>query len=229
MTGARRPPFAPVDHVAVAVAHDLGADVRRVRRRDGRFGHREPGADLAGQQRFQPALLVRVAAVAREDFHVPGVGRGAVEHLGRDLRAAHELAQRSVLAIGQPGAPFGFRQEQVPEPLRARFGLELLHDRRLRPGRRTGAQLSLVGALVGGDLRLDERANALLERRGGRHRCHAGPLSHGRSENRLAPEQRGSQRGAAIPATVRLRSEAPWGGRVDTGKLVGMPGTDHAE
>ena len=44
---------------------------------------------------------------------------------------AHELAQRRVLEVGQPGAELGVGEEQVPEAAVARLGLELLHDRRV--------------------------------------------------------------------------------------------------
>ena len=53
------------------------------RRGDGGLGHREARADLAGEQRLQPALLLLLRAVARQHFHVAGVGRRAVEDLGR--------------------------------------------------------------------------------------------------------------------------------------------------
>ena len=55
---ARRPPFAAVDDVVVALALDAGGDVRRVRRRDRRLGHQERGADFAGEQRLQPLVLL---------------------------------------------------------------------------------------------------------------------------------------------------------------------------
>ena len=45
------------------------------------LGHAEAGADLAAQQRLQPALLLCVSAVADQHLHVAGVGRRAVKHL----------------------------------------------------------------------------------------------------------------------------------------------------
>ena len=65
-------------------------------------------ADLALEQRLEPlALLCLGRAVARQHFHVAGVGRRAVEHLGRPVHAAHDLAQRRVLEVGEPGAVLG--------------------------------------------------------------------------------------------------------------------------
>ncbi len=130
---ARRPPFAAVDHVMIAVADDRRLDVGRIRRRDIRLGHREGRADLAAQQRLEPALLLRVGRVANEHFHVAGVRRVAVERLRRDPRPAHDLAQRRVFEVGEPGAEVGFRQEQVPQARRARLGLQCLHDLRRDP------------------------------------------------------------------------------------------------
>jgi hypothetical protein len=55
-------PLAAVDDVLVTVARDSGVDVRRVGRGDFGFGHREGGADFAGEQRLQPLLLVFASA-----------------------------------------------------------------------------------------------------------------------------------------------------------------------
>ena len=52
---ARRPPFAAVDHVFVAFAVDRGLDVGGVGGGDRRLRHQEGGANLAGEQRPQPA------------------------------------------------------------------------------------------------------------------------------------------------------------------------------
>ena len=134
IAGARDPPLAAVDDVVVAVAHDARLDVGRVRRSDVRLGHREARADLAGEQRLEPALLLLGGAVADQHFHVAGVGRRAVEDLGRERgRAAHDLAERRVLEVGQPGAVFALGQEQVPQPRGARLRLQLFDDRRRLP------------------------------------------------------------------------------------------------
>ena len=94
-------------HVVVAVAHDRRADVGRVGRGDVGLGHREARADAAVEQGSEPAFLLRRRAIAREHFHVAGVGRGAVEHLRPEARrAAHHLAQRRVFEIGEAGAAF---------------------------------------------------------------------------------------------------------------------------
>jgi hypothetical protein len=161
---SRRPPLQAVDHVVVAVAADLGADVGGVRRRHLGLGHRERRADLPVEQRLEPALLLLGVPVARDHLHVPGVGRGAVEHLGREPDAAHHLAQRRVLEVGEAGAVTALGQEEVPEPGRARLALQLLDDRRDLPA--IGAErahLLVVGLLVGVDVLVHE-ARELLER-----------------------------------------------------------------
>ena len=78
---ARRPPLAPVDDVVVAVALDARRDVRRVRRRDVGLGHRERRPDPPVEQRIQPARLLLRRAEQRQQLHVAGVGRRAVERL----------------------------------------------------------------------------------------------------------------------------------------------------
>ena len=81
----------------------------------------EAGADLAIQQRPQPLLLLLGCPVARQDLHVPRVGGVAVEDLRADGAAAHDLAQRRVLQVGQPRPELGVGQEEVPEPGGARL------------------------------------------------------------------------------------------------------------
>ena len=66
IAGARRPPFAAVDHIIIAVAGDVAFDVGRVGRGDRGLGHQEGRADLAVHQRPQPLLLLLARAVAVE-------------------------------------------------------------------------------------------------------------------------------------------------------------------
>ena len=70
------------------------------------------GSVIAKQERISPASsgsshrrFCSRRAVADEHLHVAGVGRRAVEDLGRERRRApHDLAERRVLEVGQPGA-----------------------------------------------------------------------------------------------------------------------------
>ena len=66
--------------------------------------------------------------VAGEDFHVAGVGGGAVEIFGRPEHPAHQFRQRRIFEVGKPRRPGGIfvRQEQVPETGLLRFGLDAL-------------------------------------------------------------------------------------------------------
>ena len=59
--------------------------LRGVAAGDVRLGHRERGADLAGEQRLEPLLLLLGRAEHVQDLHVAGVRRGAVQRLGGDL------------------------------------------------------------------------------------------------------------------------------------------------
>ena len=91
---------------------------------------------VALEHRLQPALLLLGRPEQGQELHVAGVRRRAVDRLGRDPRvAAGDLRQRRVLQVRQARAVLvRAREEQVPQPARARLGLEFLHDRRRRPG-----------------------------------------------------------------------------------------------
>jgi hypothetical protein len=58
--------------------------------------------------------------------------------------AAGDLGQRGVLEVGQPGAVFGSREEQVPEAALAGRGPELVQHRRGRPRERVVHRRELV-------------------------------------------------------------------------------------
>ena len=115
ITRAGGPPLAAVQHVVIAVTLDPGLDVGGVGGGNGRLGHGEGGADAPLQQRLQPFGALGRRAVPGQHLHVAGIGGAAVEHLGRDGRAAHDLAQGRVFEIGEPGAIPALGQEQVPQ------------------------------------------------------------------------------------------------------------------
>ena len=127
--GAGGPPFAPADAVVIAVAEDAAADVGGVRRSDIGFGHGEAGADLAGQQRFQPLPLLEFVAVQMQYFHVAGIGCRAVEDLRSNQRTAHDLGHAGVIEIAQAGAVAAVGQEQIPQSGGPGLALHLLHGR----------------------------------------------------------------------------------------------------
>ena len=101
VAGARRPPLATADHVAVGDATNLGAHVGRIARRNvgllrtmhahkhtsrhvagstaSMFAnrHRKARANLARQQRLEPLPFLLLIAVAQQNFHVASVGRRA--------------------------------------------------------------------------------------------------------------------------------------------------------
>ena len=161
---ARRPPLAAVDHVVVAVAQDGALDVGGVGRGDGGLGHGEARADLAGEQRLQPLLLLRLVAVELQGLHVAGVGRRAVEHFRGHRRAAHDLAQRRVLEVGEARAARRMRQEEVPQAFQLGLLLEVFHQRRRLPA---VAGLDLAGVLrfVGIDVPVHEIPELVLQAR----------------------------------------------------------------
>ena len=158
----RRVPFAAVDDVMIAVANDRALDIGGVTGGDRRLGHGEAGADLAREQRLEPAILMLPRAIARQHFHVAGVGRRAIEQFRREMRAAHDLAERRVFEVGQTGAVFALRQEEIPQALLAGFRLQLLDDRIDFPGAEL-FRLAVVAFLVRIDVTVHERAKAMLQ------------------------------------------------------------------
>ena len=162
VAGAGGPPLAAVDHPLIALAHGAGFHVGGIRGGHARLGHGEGRADLAAEQRLQPLLLLRLVAIAHQHLHVAGVRRGAVERLGADQRAAHDLGQRRVLGVAQPGAQLGVRQEQVPQSRRLRLGLELFHDRGWLPAVAL-RHLLLEHGLGRVDMILHERGDAFTQ------------------------------------------------------------------
>ena len=155
-------PLEAVDHVVVAVAHDRAFDVGRVAGRHPGLGHREARADLAGQQRLEPLFLMLGRAVARQHFHVAGVGRAAVKDLGRQEAAAHDLAQWCVLQVRQSRSVLRLGQEQVPQPGGARLGLEFVDDGQHLP-RAQRLRLLDVALLFRVDVLVHEGREALLQ------------------------------------------------------------------
>ncbi len=132
MRGVGDEPLASVDHVVVAVAADQRLDVGGVGRRHVRLGHGEGRADLAVQQRLEPALALLRRGEQVQQLHVAGVRRVAVEHFGSPVHAPHDLRQRRVFQVAQPGARLVFAkrwQEQVPQSLLPRQRLQVLHER----------------------------------------------------------------------------------------------------
>ena len=214
--GAGDEPLAAIDHVVVAVPADPGADVGRIRARDVGLGHGEAGADLPVQEGRKPLLALPGRREQVQKLHVAGVGGGAVEDFRGPDHPAHDLGERGVLEVGKARARLivpEARQEQVPETLCARAGLERL-DHRRRPG--AGFDLALPGADLGHDLlvheglqpgpqRLDLRrigeVHDLLSPTSGRADWHSarGLASLGRSGGRAPLEAQAAWRSVARP------------------------------
>jgi hypothetical protein len=95
-------PLLAVDDVVVTVADGSGRHHHRVRARHLGLGHRETGADLAGDQRSQPAGLLRLGAVLVEDLDVAGVGGVAAEDVVAQRRDTQRLGDQAV--VDQPEA-----------------------------------------------------------------------------------------------------------------------------
>jgi hypothetical protein len=91
---------------------------------------------------LEPARLLLVAAVADEHLRVARVVSAAVEDLRREEAPAHDLGERGVVPIVEPGAVLAVGQKQVPQTGGLRLGLELLHDGRMRHRRQSSVRTS---------------------------------------------------------------------------------------
>ena len=79
---ATAPPLHTVDNVYIAMAIDGGLDVGGITGGDFGLRHTEAGADLSLQQGLQPCLLLGLAAVKVEDFHIAWERRGKRQSWG---------------------------------------------------------------------------------------------------------------------------------------------------
>ena len=161
--GVRGPPLAPVEDVLVAVLVDRQADVGRVGAGDVGLGHREGRADLALEQRFEPAVLLLVGAELVQDLHVARVGGRAVAGLRGDRRAAEDLGEGCVVGVREARSVVGVGQEHVPEPGLTCLDLQFLHHGRVEVGVAGLESLLLVDLLGGVDVLVHERVQALDE------------------------------------------------------------------
>ena len=203
VAGAGDPPLAAVDDVPFAVPLDPGADVRGVRGRHVRLGHRVSRADRAVEERRQPAALLFCRAVAHQHFHVPRVGRRAVEYLRRNRRAPHDFAERGVFQVRQAAALLAFGQEQVPEAGRPRPTLHLVHDRRCRPPILLGRVLLRVGRLVRIDDLIHEGEQPLPQPLDARAEIEVHGVIRPRSDREWSADLRAGRRAAQQARTGR--------------------------
>src|SRR5207237_10293706 len=88
---ARAEPFVRVDHPRVARALRSRTQAARIGPRDLRLGHREERADLARDERAEPARLLLGRPELVEDLGVAGVRRLAAERARRHQAAADAL------------------------------------------------------------------------------------------------------------------------------------------
>ena len=142
---------------------------RRQQRRVGagaRLGHRERRAEVAGEQRVQPALLLLVGAGQREDLGVARVRRLVAE---RDRRVAASVPRISCMSP----------RLDLAEALAAEVGREV---RRPQP------------ALLDPLLQRGQRAVELRRARGRASRAARSPRGRTRPSSRAAPGRRGRWR-----------------------------------
>jgi hypothetical protein len=163
MRHASDEPLAAVEHQVVALAPHRGLQIGRVGRGHVGLRHRKRRADLAVQRRQQPLRALCRCGEAVQQLHVAGVGRAAVEHLGRPGQAPHGLGQRRIVQIGKARARLVVTQpgqEQVPQTFLARQRFQVFQE-----WRRIDAVLHRLvpGRVVGQHIALHEIAQTLLQ------------------------------------------------------------------
>jgi hypothetical protein len=95
------------------------------------------------------------------------------------MDAAHDFRERCIFQVGQPRARGACWQKQIPEPRRFGERFQALNDRYRKPAVRERSLLLFVDALVGMDVFVHERLQALLQscRLHGMMKIHRLPLS----------------------------------------------------
>ncbi len=72
--------------------------------------------EVAIQERLEPLFLLLRSASDLEYLHVPCIGCVAVHAFGREGILAELSSDIGIIEIGQAGAVFGLRQEEIPQP-----------------------------------------------------------------------------------------------------------------
>ena len=107
-------------HSPVAlVEHGARLERRRVGAGDAGLGHRERRAQVAGEQRVQPAVLLLLGAGERDELGVAGVRRLVAERARRVRRRAEDLVHEPELDLAEALAAELGRQVRGPQPARA--------------------------------------------------------------------------------------------------------------
>src|SRR5208282_109277 len=141
------PPFQAVEDDMVSLDEGGRLHVRGIRRSHAGLRHAERGTNLAGQQRREPAILLRRRTILHQHFHIAGIGRVAVENLGGDRGATGDFRQGRILYIGEADAVLPVGKKQVPQAGCTRLRLQSLHNRRLLPAAPVGKVLQLRAIL----------------------------------------------------------------------------------
>jgi hypothetical protein len=127
--GARAEPLVPVDDPLVTVGNRGRPQPGRVGAGHLRLGHREERADLAGDQRHQPALALLLGAELVEDLGVARVGSLAAEDQRRPVASPDDLVQVGVGKEAEAGPARLGADERRPQPGRLRPCPEVLEQR----------------------------------------------------------------------------------------------------
>ncbi len=156
VAGTGGPPFLAVDDHFVTFHNGGAFHIGGIRGGHIRLGHSKGGAGFAVQEWCQPAFFLLLRAVLDQHFHIAGIRRVAVEHLGGDEGVAHGFRQWRILHVGQAHAVFLIGQKQVPQPLTFRLGFQGLHDRWHGPFLTVLLQVGVVFRLSRDDVLLHE-------------------------------------------------------------------------
>ena len=63
-----------------------------------------------------------------QNLHVSCIRGATVEDFRRPVHPSGDLGQRRILEVSESSAVLAVRQEEIPEPLRLRLCLQLIHD-----------------------------------------------------------------------------------------------------
>ena len=202
-------PLLAVQDVVVTVGHGTRRQQRGVGPRRLRLGHREAAADLALDERTQPARTLLRAPMTVEDLHVAGVGCLGPERPVTQRRPAERFGEQSVLDHRQPETSAVDRGVRRPQPHLPHLALHPQH------GDLEGARISAVQELA---LQRQQLAphEAVDHRQHDRHPFRRFEIHH----DLHSPREPGRDAGSSWP-TVANVGVAPTGSKGPTWNQVG--------
>src|SRR5262245_20048074 len=115
MIGIAGKPLAPSDHVCITVPYGTCLDIGGIRARHLWLSHGETTPALTCQQRLEPLPPLLWGAELGQNFHIACVRRTTIKNFRGNWTPSHDLCERRIFQVSQPGPIRFVRQKEVPE------------------------------------------------------------------------------------------------------------------